>query len=457
MYIRTGISRNEIPALLNAEASAEGIRDFHPKLISSFELSKGIVALWGDYPKPEMYSPAALVIEERETREFLAYVWTYLPDLRPLTAITRLLDIKSFEAALSLSETPSLGRTRNAWLGLMYAEVLSGQSSDNIFRITQTDCLSTTTFAQARARALGYGSSVIAQIRSRWVQLQSMLTQFKQNHKAVVPEEFWRLLYDLDGSNRYDPLPLFEGLQDGLVGTLNEYQETGRVGADSWSVLTQDRPSARAARVTTDAPREQRVLAFEAVYSEIAESRARRDGDSFILAYLASQVSPGSMDHIALLRTAPPELRASYFWYGMLAGLAPGSTVHSAYEGLGRRVLRDLTRPESIYERPYVDVDLLELLMAGESSRPDSIKGALPEVLSVSLLPCVSSLVQLTRGSGAGADAAVVRSSETLEQMRKLERSLMDTQYAYERLSRSLGVDSQRQIKYQRLPNPRRK
>lgn len=456
MYIRTGISRSEIPALLNSEASADGIRDFHPKLISAFELSKGIAALWGDYARPERHAPAALVIEERETREFLAYVWTYLPDLRPLTAITRLLDIKSFEASLDLSETPDLGRTRNAWLGLMYAEVLSGQPSDNASRITQADCLATETFAQARARALGHSSGVISQIRSRWGQLQSTLTQFKQMHDAVVPEEFWRVLHDLDRSNKYDPLPLFSGLQEALVGTLNEYQETGRVGADSWSVLTQDRPSARAARVTTDAPREQRVLAFQGVYSEIAQSRARQDGDSFILAYLASQVSPGSMDHIALLRTAPPELRASYFWYGMLAGLAPASTVHAAYEGLGRRVLRDLTRSESIFERPYVDVDLVELLMAAESSRPDSIKGVLPEMLNVSISPCVSSLVKLTRGPGAGPENADVR-AETLEQMRRLERCLMDTQYAYERLSRSLGVDTQRQIKYQRHPNPRRK
>lgn len=457
MYIRTGISRNEIPALLNADARTEGIREFHPKLVSPSELSKGIAALWGDYPKPERHSPVALVMDERDTREFLAYVWTYLPDLRPLTAITRLLDIKSFETALSLSETPGLGRTRNAWLGLMYAEVLSGRGSDNVTRITQADCLATVTFAQARAKALGYGSDVISQIKSRWVQLQSMLTQFNQNHKTVVPEEFWRLLYDLDGSNRYDPLPLFSGLQDALGGTLNEYQETGQVGAESWSVLTQERPSARAARVITDVPREQRVLAFQDVYSEIAQSRARQDGDSFILAYLASQVGPGSMDHIALLRAAPAELRASYFWYGMLAGLAPGSTVHTAYEGLGRRVLRDLTRPDSIFESPYVDVDFAELLMAGESSRSNPIKGALPEALSVGLLPCVSSLVLLMRGSGTGTEVADARSSETLEQMRRLERSLMDTQYAYERLSRSLGVDSQRQIKYQRHPNPRRK
>jgi hypothetical protein len=84
----------------------------------------------------------------------------------------------------------------------------------------------------------------------------------------------------------------------------------------------------------------------------------------FLLAYLASAVSPGTLDHIQLILPFVRSFPDILLWYGLLAGISSKGSLGRSADELARRVLRELERDSDFLTAPSCDIALSELFEA---------------------------------------------------------------------------------------------
>ncbi|GLC95340.1 hypothetical protein Tamer19_47490 [Cupriavidus sp. TA19] len=107
-------------------------------------------------------------------------------------------------------------------------------------------------------------------------------------------------------------------------------------------------------------------------------------------AFIATQVAPGSLEHLELLRNAAdPSVSA---WYSLYAALQSPKEILSGQGGFGVRLLRDMARAEGHIDRPSADLAYREL-KALERIGIDAVSRRLGHVgeIEVELLPFVTS------------------------------------------------------------------
>src|ERR1700719_2429876 len=87
------VTRKELAEILNSGglSSREGLYESHGSL-SVLGGWDEIELLWKDDPRCDSRFPAAMIVDRKEQRELLAWLNTYSPSIRPVTAYTHILD-----------------------------------------------------------------------------------------------------------------------------------------------------------------------------------------------------------------------------------------------------------------------------------------------------------------------------------------------------------------------------
>ena len=138
--------------------------------------------------------PRLIVVKAEERRDFLAWVWTYLPEFRPLTAYTRVLYPEELRALIESKRAPQLEKVEEACLGLILGEAATyvEQKHEKKPVITPLSCAGTCSYAMARALALSEEQSMGADDQSvarSWMKARSLT---KQQPLRLKPEELAR-------------------------------------------------------------------------------------------------------------------------------------------------------------------------------------------------------------------------------------------------------------------------
>ncbi|HEL4111039.1 TPA: hypothetical protein UM343_001166 [Stenotrophomonas maltophilia] len=111
----------------------------------------------------------------------------------------------------------------------------------------------------------------------------------------------------------------------------------------------------------------------------------------FCAAYLATLISPGTFDHLEMVKGRSS--RGTVSWYGLLAGLQRNGAALRGLSGVGQRIMRELLVVEEVFKPTSADVSATELLgMSSEERRrlwalsltPDELK---VEIYSGLVLP----------------------------------------------------------------------
>jgi hypothetical protein len=112
--------------------------------------------------------------------------------------------------------------------------------------------------------------------------------------------------------------------------------------------------------------------------------------------FLATQVAPGSLEHLDIvLSQGGPE---AAFWYVLFAALQKPNSILNAFGGLGRRIARDVRDCESIEQSPRADIALDELRILARSNIDDlAAKIGHSNEIEVELLPTVSATFRFGR------------------------------------------------------------
>jgi hypothetical protein len=339
------------------------------------------LAYWKDDPRKGSSIPTGVVVDSNELRDFIAWVATYI-SLRPFSAYCRILESETIEDLAQIRE-PTLGQLENCYLGIILAECArKSPTPEGMKRLSPAECEGTLSFALARSIALGPGALMFGRIEAQWRKAGKLISPLVDSNDTGLILRIFRIANALSKSE------LVNAGDDPILDCARDISRFGEIRDNNWNYLTMEHPELRGAFNIQKLRREERVQRLRNIVD--SPLRANNALLSFAIGYLGSTIAPGTFDHYATMRELESRVPGVVLWYGFCAGLYKKSSLQSFSGGVGRRVVRDLERNDSVYARPYCDIAINELeVLLGADKRFD-FKLGLPGTIEIELAPCIT-------------------------------------------------------------------
>ncbi|MEI8020377.1 MAG: hypothetical protein WCH39_19400 [Schlesneria sp.] len=396
------IEKITLPELFNI-AQGEGERKAEhssPQNLGDAVSAIGAIgAIWREKRLNVCTFPSAVVIDDSRRRSFLAWVATYLPQLRPFTAFCRVLSPQALDACArreAETDMPSLGLLEEACLGLVFGELATLTNGSLDFRnVSFAGCGATLSYAVMRTLALGEQAVNVREIATRWSHARVLMKNPGlplDAEQVVLPWSVLLELRDLDPNSNHMSSHEYKDLRIAC----EEIFQSGKISLAQWRRLTNGWNTEGAVAIL-DKPREERVVTVRRLIESLAmQSTFDRTTRAFLAGYLVNQIGPGSFEHFPMLLPFHIQLPGVLMWYGLCAGLRRKGFLRNLSGSLGRRILREAVRRESFLDQPQCDVSLaeLEVLTGSGIIRGDLRITNLAHVV-IELSPCINTIVRL--------------------------------------------------------------
>jgi len=264
-------------------------------------------------------------------------------------------------------------------IGLIVAEAATpnGQIRQS-GRLAARDCLGSVSYCLAKNLAIGLRSPT-KEIIDDWSTAKDLI-----ENRTPLPVPEFRYLWDVINSlaDRKTRINL-TAEQESILICCSDILEDGEISPNNWKQLTSKLRELENLQTLLDGTRENRVIMLERLLTAVVRSSdSSRNSKAFICGYLTSLVAPGTLDHIGLLTQVNQAVPTATLWYGLCAGLKGGDATLLYSGGVGRRVMRELTRHSSWTEVPTCDIALSELVVLTANSRsvPDWLRSDGPYI-----------------------------------------------------------------------------
>ncbi len=348
-----------------------------------------LIFIWNTKPVVGSYLPEIIVVSEGKVREFLAWASTYISSFRPFTAFCRVLDTISAENFLSVKHVASLNNLEGACIGVIIGEVLSHFFNTDIKKLIPLAIKNTYSFAMARGyTALGLLHKDDDIIDNHWKKACILIGQPERTLNSEIIRNVWEILISLD---RIKP---YKGKLSKIHEACCNIIDHNSIGEKIWLELIKGFSNLKNLNEQMKGSLEQRVLIFEG-FAEKLHNQAIIDKMTaeFLCGYLASQIEPGTMNHVELLRPYIKSFPGVILWYGLCAGIYQKTDVHNYADGFGWRIIRDLFQWIPDHGIPKCDIALDELEVMLNVEQPDyNFRVENPTWLIVEILPSVYSV-----------------------------------------------------------------
>lgn len=388
-----------------------------------------IVALWPVHPEHFGATPAVVVVPDETHRDWLAWLATYVREMRPFTAFCRVVGRSVVEQFVAAPSAPSLFGTEGICAGLVLGEVLTrSRGRPASLDITSSQFSGTLSYAIGRALALT-GTPPVAAVTRAWRQAQELTGVGGAAGTAAAVQSVWSVAL-----GAFDRRVSAAEVGDvPCVVAWSDFATTGEIRDLAWSGLVEGIPDVKQFRALTRLPREQRLEGIETGIRALVRMRKETgDRKSFLAAYLVSLLSPGSVDHAELLAPVATTLPTVFLWYGLFAGADRRGATLPANTPLARRVLRDLRLPDRLVDRPRCDIALEEFALYGGVQFPVPL-AVTPGRLDIDLLPGVTMSVCQSPAAAVGEestrrdrDAEVLRLAAEMHSLAIHQRALSE-------------------------------
>lgn len=352
------------------------------------------------------WRPLAIVCHEENVRRMCGRYAHLRSDLSPISVWCHLISPTFHNTIHKINHYPSFRGTVAAWSGLCVAErlLLTGKTQRSI---PISACLGTATFAIARSTGL-WPELAVPKIIERFSATNALCgnespDQRKQERIASVQNSLlplWLCLSDLaNGGKRStedDLTPLIRALSELMLARERSLDNEGQ-----WfsSPLLDVVPEAKVFENITEQTPEERLGLFDQLVWLLKHTRSsetpRRDALAMVAGYLAT-VAAGGEASLSLVHGFADECPELLGWSYLLGGIGERITWTSGFDGLGRLVARELTRPFRIDESPNCDFafDEAEVLSDVELQQPlIHLKIKQSKTLSVGIFPGVNVVV----------------------------------------------------------------
>lgn len=337
-----------------------------------------MAVIWPARPDEFGQIPTALVVPDGSRRDTLAWLATYVRDFKPFTAFCRVVERSLADQFIKRSRIPNVQGIEGIYSGLVLGEALAhSRGAVGTLGLPTTTYTATLSHAIGRSTAL-VGDSVQLDVLARlWTQARELT---RQPNLPIAPASIQAVWAMVLGLNERVPQKNLFDTGDALTTAWRDYSQNGLIRETVWRGLTEGLPELGALSALPTLPREQRVesveLALRLLFSTRTQSDDRR---AFLAGYFTSLLAPGTLDLADLLAPLASVLPMVYVWYGLFAGSPAKGEALPTGNPLARRLVRDLSVPDRLIDRPRCDIALEELAifplvdnilkLTGESSR----------------------------------------------------------------------------------------
>jgi hypothetical protein len=423
------VSRKELAEVLRLERlpDATGLREFDrgtrlPGRQGDIEL------VWKQDPREGKCTPSAIIVDREDERDLLAWISTYVPSVRPLSAYTRVCDRDMASQFGNLKSAPHFGVLEDACLGLILGETATYVATKRELRqMTHNSSLSTLSFVVARGAGFGLSAEKVDELATKWLQARTFIRGTPLPVSAQQVQAGWSVIRHAAPGNDFK-LPLWEPVSAIVLDACSQILRKGDMDEGIWISLTKDLPDLTHLRADLTGPREERLSLFEKTINAIRNRTFKKSANAeFFCAYLASSISPGTLDHVEVLLPYLDVFPSLLIWYGLCAGLSSRGTLLDSLNGLARRLKRELTREADFLETPSCDIGFAELEILSTSVKEwGDLRTVGVGQIVVELLPCINAHYRMPRVEEAPARTSA-EGAKTLNELEALVERMRDS------------------------------
>ena len=384
------------------------LNEFYPDMPPSNEHA---YLIWKNDPRERFSLPPVIVVNDYEVKDFLAWASTYFAPYRPFSTYFRVLGWTEFKDFKTNDFTFNYERFEGLVSSIIIGETLSlSPSKISISTLSPILCESTISFPLARFLGLNFSEEKFDENFKRSVELHTLSPFGKRNYQLKAIKKIWDVVsylinFDRDNLNKnYTPY-LFPKKSYSFVN----YPETDDLVINLCSELFFEKK-------INDSTGEKLFGMDYGKYSYLdnrstAESRvfqlenAIKDGffnkihDNLLkdLAFslLVNYIQPGTLKHIDIIWQNSKEFPSAFLWYGLVSGLSDNGNFINLYEGLGRRLIKELKGEDNILNYPKCDISFNEYNILISDEKPNfNFRKSNPNYLKVEISPCVYAVVK---------------------------------------------------------------
>jgi hypothetical protein len=375
----------------------------------------GLWVCWDDKtPASGNSLPALVIVSDEDLTDFFAWAVTFLPAFRPLTSFLRVLPWTVFSLAKARERTtaPSL----NAALvgGILGEKLTNATGRGFIESLPLTAFESTYSYAMSRTLLTGLNPKILQYVSDGWHNAREFTEQRTRRIPPDALESVWSVVLRLAGERQTQPSQAATKDQVTLVvEACLEIRDGGNISSFNWHRLSGGLINNSAVADTMNSTKEHRVDAFEHMVKILSKNVSDELSTGFLVGYLASLVSDGSLEHSQLIFPLQERLPTAMLWYGICAGLLPKSHILNDYAHLGLRILRSLNREDNLLSTPGCDLSLpeLEVLLRGDQ-RSINFRQTHASFLRVELAPMVTTVLRWPGRQGASGQLGLFSGDE---------------------------------------------
>ena len=354
-----------------------------------------LVFLWKDDPSISCELPNVIVVANGRLQEFFAWTSTYLKACQPLSAVCRTVTPQEATAFSQSSPSSFSFSLQSVALGLIIAETATYADTVDISRLPRVGFAGTLSFVLSRALSLPDSAVPLEELGHRW-----KLTRELTKQREVLLDfgdvlDVWSIALATVLDQRkamFSNMVTPTAQSRDIVAACEQIRSEGALSPNTWDKLTRGLIDKGFDPDELSGPREDRVAHVEAILGNISRKRQKRNVlQGFVCGYIASRIAPGSIEHISLLKPFLAEIPSLLLWYALCASLDPRCTIQNFGNGLGRRIIADITRCNGFFDRPTCDIAFAELETAWRGDNAKILGDA--SGIAVEISPCLDAMV----------------------------------------------------------------
>lgn len=365
-----------------------------------------VAIVWENDPyPPRSFDNPTLVVSATEQSDFFAWVVTYVSTFHPLTAFFRVVSEREIHLLLD-EEEPELFRPtqiEEQLAALVVSEVSCRlPAGAAIERVPTVLCESSFSFAVLQAMNVGYSIDELPQISAHW----------NAAHRTIAEQNADSLSFSGDDEFLDDLLDFWiSALRPEKVLSRMKKKRVakGKRLAPEMALRSSDNRSSSdqlfdshfsgtslgnlSIEYVSNLNKEEQVRIFDEYVQILTSSRFDTMSSSCLLGYLAARISRGSIRYMDLLRNSSESPRMSVMWFTYFIASDVNFDGVSAYNGLGRRIVRRLLGFGNAYR--LADVSLRELHSILKTDRLGDIRAENPPYIDVEIMPYIITKVRV--------------------------------------------------------------
>jgi hypothetical protein len=370
----------------------------HPSAQTKPSSQEGMIRLLWDKSEVGDCGQPLIAVPADGMRDFFAFVGTYITTFRPYSAFFRVVPIEIIPAIeeRQLPVRDVLQRVASVAAGSALSEIYLRAGGRVVSTRAQLPAITATLSASlGQAVVAGYPTGVLDRLTKQWYAIHratnSPVTEQTGTDQIV---SIWKLISDATRDGISGVLPSFGRSQQTISRFLADaIHSRGIDKALLLSLASSMSVKVDPAQILTSS-REERIRAFNDFVVSLDPLSHDPLPGQFLAGLLLAISGNGSFD---LLRSSGELLNrspTSIVWFGVCAALFEESNVLTTANCAGRRFVRDLQRPQGLFDPPRADLNSYEyIILRRDTGALDQVNSQSADGLEIELLGNVTTSI----------------------------------------------------------------